>query len=138
MSLEFTNFNDFIKDIENVANEYPRLAEKRLRKIGNKFKKLLKEKSPASVNESKHKLKKSWKSKVDGLSGNDLEYKIWSTSPHFHLVDRGHMQTDKKGNPIKFVQGKHFLEKSAQEVDADVIPKELNSFFDEIEKQWDK
>ena len=137
-TIEFTNYDDFLRGIEKVANEYPKLAEKRLKKIGNKFKKVLKEKSPDSKHENKYKLKNSWKGKVEGTRSENLEYQIWSTSPHFHLVDRGHVQTDRKGNPKRFIPGKHFLEHSAQEVDAEIIPKELDSFFREIKNQWDK
>ena len=137
-NIEFTNYDNFLRDIENIANEYPYLAEKRLKKIGNKFRKILKEKSPDSGHKNKYKLNKSWKGKVEGITGKDLEYQIWSTSPHFHLVDRGHIQTDRRGNPKRFIPGKHFLEASAQEVDADVIPKELDSFFHELQRHWDK
>jgi len=135
---EFENLDAFRKDIESVANEYPATAEKHLRKIGNKFKKVVKAKSPDSGNDSKKKLNKSWKSEVTGYKGEDLALNIWSTSPVFHLVDRGHVQKDKKGNVKGFVQGKHFLEATAQEVEADVLAKELEKFQNEIIKKLDR
>jgi len=135
--LEF-KIDDFLGDINQVANEFPLESEKRLNKIGNKFKKIVRDKSPDSGKASKRKLKKSWKSKVTGYKGENLECEVWSTSPHFHLVDRGHVQKNKKGQVLGFVQGKHFLEATAQEVDTTVVPAELEKFMNEIAKKIEK
>jgi hypothetical protein len=135
---QFENLDEFMKDIESVANEYPATAEKHLQKIGNKFKKIVKEKSPDSGRDHKNKLNKSWKSEVKGYRGEDLVCNVWTTSPHFHLLDRGHVQKDKKGNIKGFVQGKHFLEATAQEVEANVLPKALEKFQKEIIKKLDR
>jgi len=133
-----SNINEFMADINQVANEFPLESEKRLNKIGNKFKRIIKEKSPDSGHVSKRKLNKSWKSKINGYKGEDLTCDIWSTSPHFHLVDRGHVIKDKKGNVRGFVQGKHFLEATAQEVAANVVPDELEKFQKEIARKLEK
>lgn len=136
--LTFTNFEEFKADILKVANEFPLESEKRLKRIGSKFVKIVKEKSPDSGKATKRKLNKSWKTEVTGYKGEDLALNIWSTSPHFHLVDRGHVQTDKKGNPKGFVQGKHFLAATAQEVESDILPQELEKFQREIAKKIEK
>jgi len=137
-SYETTGINELLGDIKQMANSFPKEAEKRLQKIGNKFKKIVREKGPDSGINSKRKLKKSWKSKVNGYRGEDLELEIWSTSPHFHLVDRGHAKVDSKGNKKGFVQGKHFLEATVQEVDKTVVPVELENFMNEIAKKIEK
>ena len=137
-SYEINGINELLGDIRQIANTFPKEAEKRIQKIGNQFKKIVREKGPDSGTNSKRKLKKSWKSKVKGYRGEDLELEIWSTSPHFHLVDRGHALVDSKGNKKGFVQGKHFLEATVQEVEATVVPKELDSFLTEITKKLDK
>lgn len=136
--LTFTNLDEFKADILAVANEFPLESEKRLKKIGNKFLKIVREKTPDSGKASKRKLKKSWKSEVTGYKGEDLSLNIWSTSPHFHLVDRGHKQVTKSGKVIGFVQGKHMLAATAQEVESDVLPKELESFQKEIARKLEK
>lgn len=135
MSDYATNIDEFLRDIKQVANEFPIEAEKRIQKIGNKFKKIIREKSPDSGKESKRKLKKSWKSKIEGYSGENLSCEIWSTSPHFHLQDRGHIQKDIKGNPKRFIPGKHFLEAAVQEVESTVAPQEYQKFIDDIAKK---
>ncbi|WP_110955751.1 hypothetical protein [Anaerosinus massiliensis] len=133
--LDFSDLEEFKQQNEAVAREYPGTAEKHLKRIGNKFKKIVSEKSPDSGTEHKRKLKKSWKSEMEGHSGDDLKMNIWSTSPHFHLVDRGHKKVDKKGNAIGFVQGKHFLEATAKEVESDVVPAEIERLYKTISKK---
>jgi hypothetical protein len=125
----------FRQQLAEVANEYPATAEKHLRRIGNKFKKIIKEKSPDSGQNHKNKLNKSWKSEVKGFSGEALSMDIWSTSPHFHLVDRGHKLVGKNGTTLGFVQGKHFLASTAQEVEAEVVPAEIEKMYADISKK---
>ena len=132
---DISGLDEYKTHITVMANEFPATAEKHLKKIGNKFKKIVKEKSPESGKDHKKKLKDSWKSEVKGYTGAELSMDIWSTSPHFHLVDRGHVQKDKNGVAKGFVQGKHFLEATAQEVESDVLPVEIEKLFNDISKK---
>lgn len=136
--LSFNGMDEFIADINNVANTFPMESEKRIKRIGNKFKSIVQKKSPDSGKSSKRKLNKSWRTKVTGYKGEDLACEIWSTSPHFHLVDRGHVIKDKKGNVKGFVQGKHFLEATSLEVEKEILPDELEKFQKEIVKKLEK
>lgn len=126
---------DFAKDITEIANQFPGTAEKHLRRVGNKMKKMLKDASPDSGYKHKKKLKDSWHSEVIGYNGEDLKYNIWSESPHFHLVERGHRQITRTGVFLRFVPGSHFLEKTAQEVEKNVSPAEMEKFFKDISKK---
>jgi hypothetical protein len=131
----FEGLDEFKQQLTDASNQFPATCEKHLKKIGNKFKKIVKQKSPDSGKDHKNKLNKSWKSEVRGYSGEDLQMDIWSTSPVFHLVDRGHIQKDKNGVVKGFVQGKHFLERTAQEVESDVLPIEIEKLFNDISKK---
>lgn len=132
---DFSSLEEFKQQIAEVAKEYPGTSEKYLKRIGNKFKKIVRQKSPDSGHPTKRKLNKSWKSEIKGYSGDELSMDIWSTSPHFHLVDRGHRQVDMHGNVKGFVQGKHFLQATAQEVEADVVPGEIERLYNDISKK---
>ena len=132
---DFKSLEEFNQQLADIANEYPGTAEKHLRRIGNKFKKIIKEKSPDSGTDHKGKLNKSWKSEVKGFSGEALSMDIWSTSPHFHLVDRGHKLVGKNGAVLGFVQGKHFLAATAQEIEAEVVPTEIEKMYKDISKK---
>jgi hypothetical protein len=131
-SIQLAEYN---QQIFEIADQYPATCEMHLKKIGNKFKAIVKKKSPDSGKDSKKKLNKSWKSEVKGYTGTDLQVDIWSTSPHFHLVDRGHVQKTPNGKVTGFVQGKHFLEATAQEVESEVVPQEIEKLFDDLEKK---
>lgn len=136
MSDEFdmSELEAFGLQISQVAKTYPLICEVHLKKIGSKFKKIVKQKSPDSGRDHKGKLNKSWKSKVD-IDPMSMQVDIWSTSPHFHLVDRGHKIVDSKGKVKGFVQGKHFLEATAQEVDSEVVPVQMALFVAELKKE---
>lgn len=132
---DMAGLEDLTKDIAETANQFPGTAEKHLRRVGNKMKKMLKEASPDSGHDTKKKLSKSWKSEVIGYNGQELQYNIWSTSPHFHLVERGHRQVTRSGVFLRFTPGTHFLEKTAQEVEKNVAPAEMEKFFKDITKK---
>ena len=146
-AFDFSQLEEFRQQLAEVVNEYPGTCEKHLKKIGNKFKKLLKEKSPDGADNSHikdekerkkadaKKLKNRWKSEVKGFSGEALSMDIWTTSRHFHLVDRGHVQKTKSGKVVGFVQGKHFLAAAAQELESNVVPTELEKLFKDIGKK---
>ena len=131
----FEGLDDFKQQLTEVANEFPGTCEKHLRRVGNKMKKELKEASPDSGHDTKKKLNKSWKSEVQGYTGEDLQMNIWSNSPHFHLVDRGHVQKTKSGKVVGFVQGTHFLEKTAQHMESEVLPEEMEKLYKDISKK---
>jgi hypothetical protein len=131
----FENLDEFQQKLESVVNEYTETAEKHLKRAGNKLKKLAKENSP--VGET-GKLSKSWNGKITGISTEEIQYELKNKSKVYHLVERGHVQKDRKGNAIGFVQGKHFFEKTMQEFEnSDVMKNELRKFFDDIKKKLD-
>lgn len=131
--IDFENMDEFIMKIKDVANEYPNTAEKHLRRTGNKLKRDLADASPDSGHDGKKKIKKMWRTKTLGYTGSALETQVFSKSPHFHLVDRGHAIVDKKGNTHGYVQGKHFLDKTVQEFQSSgKIEKELEKMAKEI------
>lgn len=132
---EFNSLDEFKNQLASVANQFPGTCEKYLRRAGNKMKKLLVERSPDSGTDHKGKLKKSWKARVNGLKGDELTMDIWSTSPHFHLVDRGHVKKTKSGKVQGFVQGKHYLKKTADEIEQDVVPQEVEKLYKDIAKK---
>jgi hypothetical protein len=136
--IEFENMDEFLAKIANVADEYPGTAEKHLRRTGNKLKRELVEASPDSGHDSKKKIKKMWRTKTSGLVGSELETQVYSKSPHFHLVDRGHVIKDKKGNTHGFVQGQHFLDKTVDKFQSSgEVEAELSKLAREIKRKME-
>lgn len=128
----FENLDEFKDKLNAVVNEYTETAEKHLKRAGNKLKKMAKENSPVKSG----KLAKSWKSKVTGISTDEIQYELTNKSKVYHLVERGHTQKDHRGNTIGFVHGKHFFENTLQEFqNSDVMQTELQKFFDDVKSK---
>ena len=113
------SFEEFIDRLQTVQKNFPDDVETVLNRGANRMIKALKTNSPDSGKDHKGKLNKSWKKKIEGY-GKDIHANIYSTAPHFHLVDRGHKIVDKKGHEKGFVQGKHFLQKTIDEQQDDL------------------
>ena len=113
------SFEEFIGRLRTVQKNFPDDVETVLNRGANRMIKALKTNSPDSGKDHKGKLNKSWKKKIEGY-GKDIHANIYSTAPHFHLVDRGHKIMDKKGHEKGFVQGKHFLQKTIDEQQDDL------------------
>lgn len=136
--LVYTGLDELKARMTDAANVYLDTAEKHLNRTGNKLKKIVKANTPNSPYEHKHKLAKSWKSEIKGLNADELEYQLRNTAPHYHLVERGHVLTTKSGKAIGFVQGKHFLEKSIAEFEAEnIAEKEFDKLAKDLAKKID-
>ena len=88
-------FEEFIGRLQAVQKDFPDDVEIVLNRGANRMVRALKENSPDSGKDHKGKLNKRWKKKIEGY-GRDIRADIYSTAPHFHLVDRGHKIVDKK------------------------------------------
>ena len=127
-------FDTIQKKLKYVATHYPYESEILLAKMGNKFRTSVKRRTPDSGLQSKRKLMKSYRvSKVQGV-GKDLFVEFRSTSPHFHLVERGHKIIDKNGRDTgKRVQGKFMVEQTALEYQK-AFPKEVEKMVESLIK----
>lgn len=132
MGLEIQGLDTLQQKLNYISSRYPYESEILLTKMGNKFRNSVKKKTPDSGYESKRKLMKSYRvSKVQG-AGKDLYVEFRSTSPHFHLVERGHRIVDKKGRDSgKRVQGKFMVEKTILEYQKS-FPKEVEKMVDNL------
>lgn len=129
--------DDFKRNLNEVLETYTDTSEKHLKRIGNKLKKTAKDRTPSSPYEHRKKLKKSWKSKVEGLE--DLEYKLRNASPHYHLVERGHVQKTPGGRVTGFVQGRHFFDLAFKEFEqSGFTEKEIERFMKDTKKKVER
>lgn len=123
-------------DILEAAKKYPKEVEKHLKKTGDVLKKKAIEKTTDSGTDHKRKLSKSWKSEIEGMTIDSLEYQLRNKAPHYHLVERGHKLVTRKGRTIGFVQGRHFFEKACDEFNAsDEVGQEMERFIAEIQRK---
>ena len=132
MGLEIQGLDTLQQKLNYISTRYPYESEVLLTKMGNKFRNSVKKRTPNSGYESKRKLMKSYRvSKMQG-AGKDLYVEFRSTSPHFHLVERGHRIVDKNGRDTgKRVQGKFMVEQTAIEYQK-AFPKEVEKMVDNL------
>ena len=130
--IDINGLDTIQKKLNYISTRYPYESEILLTKMGNKFRNSVKKKTPDSGYESKRKLMKSYRvSKVKG-AGKDLYVEFRSTSPHFHLVERGHRIVDKNGKDTgKRVQGKFMVEQTVLEYQK-AFPKEVEKMLDNL------
>lgn len=133
-SFELKGLDTLEKKLSYVAENYPYESEILLTRMGNNFRKAVKAKTPDSGEDSKRKLMKSYKvSKVQG-TGKDLYVEFRSTSPHFHLVERGHEIVKRNGQATgKRQSGKFMVEQTALEYQKE-FPKEVERMVNRLIK----
>jgi len=120
--------------IRMVIRKYPDRAEAELRKLGNTLKKKAVAKTPSSGEEHKHKLKRSYHLSRVQQAGGTLYLEFWNSSPHFHLIERGHRIVGKNGAQYGFQPGVHMVEQSVGELNEE-MPEELEKWLDEVFKE---
>jgi len=137
---------EYAGKLAKVTSKYPDLAEKELRKLANSFKKTAIEKTPefektpdtnpgSGDDNAKHRLKKSYHISKTQQAGDNLYIEFYSSSPHYHLVERGHYITDSSGIVLGWKPGVFMVENTGKELDAEA-PAELEKWLNKMVKRY--
>ena len=129
------NLNGLDKHIEKIIHDIPDEGQKKLTKMANKFKKQVKAITPISSKDHKKKLNKSYKSKIEGI-GSNIRVDIWSNSPLFHLIERGH-KIVRNGKVIGFYNGKHMMQQTYEDY-KNKYPEEIESWVEDMINKLEK
>ena len=130
--LKFEGLNELSDKLKTVTDKYPWKAEEELTKLGKNLKKGAASRTPDSKIKHKHKLKRSYKLSDVKYSRYGTSYiTLKNTSPHFHLVEKGHNMVTKDGKIIGYVPGVHMLEDAVTELD-NRMPAELDKWADKL------
>lgn len=128
-TIKFKGLDEFASQLQTLREKYPDEAEKELRKLGNILKKKAIEKTPeGKATKDKYALKKCYHLSSTKQAGSAVFVEFNSSSPHFHLIERGHKIVDKDGKEHGFVPGVHMVESSMNEMDKEV-PEELENWI---------
>lgn len=143
-NLDFASLDEQVSYLIRTSNDE---METFLEKEGKKLKRNIVKSVPISKNnktssgrlkKNKDRLKHSFK--TSGVVGGfyDKQFKIWSTSPHFHLVERGHRLVDAKGNFTgKYVPGRYTV-KAESILFKDEYKEDLEKFVKKLKKKSEK
>ena len=121
-----------------AEDQFPQEAKKFVRRQGTKCETMLK-------NAYKSKVKKKTGNLLAGVGrgnphqyGDSYQIRVYNRAPHAHLIEHGHVMSDKKGNPIRnamgqevWVDGKYIAANTVNAYKA-VYPEEVDKFVDEM------
>ena len=130
--------DELAESLEKFAKKYPdRMGDALVRQAQEFRKDVVKlvrndTDSPGTSPKSLKKLKEYKVSEIIGFGANQ-QVDISGIAPHFHLVENGHMQMNKNGEPVGkgYVPGYHFIDRTRKKREKE-LPKEIESVIDKI------
>lgn len=127
------SLNQLSKDLLKVANTINngKDAKEFLRKSGNKLKNKILSIVKVRVNENTgYYLKSIKRGKVYNFKG-DLAVRAYSTAPHAHLIEYGHIKKDRTGQEHGFQRGYHVFGTAQKEFEEEFY-QDTEKFIDDI------
>ena len=117
---EFQKFADGLlkiaKSVKDGAN-----SKKFLQKEGNKLRKKTVDKAKTTVKKyTGNYLKSIKKGKIYNFEGN-LSLRVFSSSPHAHLIESGHIKKTPSGEERGFKPGYHVFDKAARDFEDEFV-----------------
>lgn len=127
------DFDDFEKDLLNLASNLDNGKEvkKYLRKEGSKLSRRQKSQIKKSVKKKTGNLLKGAKRGKVYKYEDEWTVRAYNSSPHAHLIDKGHRIVDKNGVEKGFKTGVNFLEKAEKDF-ADDYHTDTQDFIDKM------
>jgi hypothetical protein len=132
--MEIHGLDEFTAQLEEVKKKYPDAAITELQHLGSMLKKKAIEKSPEGKSKDKYKLKKSYHLSQPKQINGTVFLEFRSSSPHFHLIERGHKMVGKGGKELGFIPGVFMVKHSVDEMEKE-IPAELEAWLDKLTKE---
>lgn len=139
VSMSVDGLEDLEKSFKDLVNKYPDRAGDLLKEDARKLRKdVVKEtkKVTKTKSSSKRSLGKvgSYKiSPVQGIGANQF-VEISAKSPHFHLVEHGHVLVLPSGETRGFVQGKHMMDTTVKQ-HQESMPNTVADMVDKLLKE---
>ena len=132
-----------LSDLENqllrlAAKQYPKEAKSFLRNQGNKAKTRLRNRTKSVTKKKTGNLLRGIDKSAPKLYEGSFQIRVYNKAPHAHLIEHGHVMTDKFGNPIlnamgqeMWVKGRFPAAQTTNELKA-IWPGEVEQFIDEL------
>ncbi len=132
MSVDVYGIDVWKREATKIINDCPEKGAEFINKQGKKLANKVRKRTPKGPTGN---LKKSWrKSKAKAKKGA-IVCEVKSTAPHAHLYEYGHNIKNQKDGPVLgFVPGRHPLQTSFDELEAE-WDGEMKIWFDEMVKE---
>lgn len=128
--LKIEGLEEFQEKLKLIEKKAPDRILDKLDEGGKKLQKQTKANTPKKTGNLRKGVKLLPVEKIRG----GYQKGLTNESPHFHLVERGHILTDKNGKEIGYVHGKFYLEKTVSDMKSG-WDKELENWLDELFKE---
>jgi len=130
-TIKFEGLTEMQTKLEKVRTELPFKEEEILQTLGKTLKTSSKDKTPVGKGKKYH-LKDKYKLSKINYEKDGTNITLTNTSPHFHLIEKGHnIVSGKGGSVIGFVPGKHMVETSMEEMEG-TLPIIVNTWLDGV------
>lgn len=131
----YMDIDELVRNLDRIQNDYPREAEAALESGARRLLREVRKATPVGKARHKNKLKKGWKMRMAGFTAASTEVHVWNRSPHFHLVERGHVIKTPKGKVKGYRQGTFFFQKAVKENIDDITEDIHERLFSAVEKR---
>lgn len=127
------------KQLLKLANEqYPKEAKSFLRTQGNKAKTRLRNRTKSVTKKKTGNLLRGIDKSAPKLYEGSFQIRVYNKAPHAHLIEHGHVMTDKFGKPIlnamgqeMWVNGRFPAANTTNELKT-LWPAEVDKFIDDL------
>lgn len=136
IEIEMKGWDEIEQDIQTVEKEMPYARNEVLKKSGRKFINECKDKTPYRAKDKKHIRDRYKLSDVKRTDDTD-RVETTNTAPHFHLIERGHIKKNRKGEEVGFVPGVHMVQRTADEFEdefSEIVGKLVDKMIRKINK----
>lgn len=132
-----------LSDLENqllrlASKQYPKEAKSFLRTQGNKAKTRLRNRTKSVTKKKTGNLLRGIDKSAPKLYEGSFQIRVYNKAPHAHLIEHGHVMTDKFGNPIlnamgqeMWVNGRFPAANTTNELKT-LWPAEVDKFIDDL------
>lgn len=119
LSMSIDGMDELVESLERLTKKYPDKAGELLQKNAKELRKdVIKNvrEDTKTTGKTKRSLSKTSSYSISPVQGyGTSQYvEISAKSPHFHLVEHGHVLKNHLGQTIGFVQGKHMMENAVK------------------------
>lgn len=139
ISMSIDGMDELVESLERLIRKYPDKAGELLQKNAKKLRKdvitNVKE-DTKTTGKTKRSLSKTSSYSVSPVKGyGTSQYvEISAKSPHFHLVEHGHVLKSHSGQTIGFVQGRHMMENAVKKRE-EHMDKDLERMISQLLKE---
>ncbi|KZL94365.1 HK97 gp10 family phage protein [Clostridium magnum] len=129
LEIKFEGLEEIQNKLDEVRKNFPYKEEEILQKLGKDLRKSARDKT--TLGKGKKHMKNQYKLSKINYEKDSMNITMTNTSPHFHLVEKGHRQVTKSGKEVGFVPGKHMVEISMKEMEQ-TLPQVLGRWLDDV------